>query len=67
MISLRNPRCVFKVYHLIAQDIGKKMDYNSIIIKTGSELDYNLILYLVLDKVYSASFGSNFHQINQHQ
>ena len=40
------------------------MDMN----KTGSELDNNLILqYLVLDEVYSASFGSNFNQINQLQ
>ena len=36
--------------------------------KTESELDYNLILqYLVLDQVYSASFGSNFNQIIQLQ
>ena len=32
--------------------------------KTGSELDNNLILqYLVLDEVYSASFGSNFNRL----
>ena len=30
-----------KVSHLIAQDIGKKLDPNSIILKTGSELDLN--------------------------
>ena len=63
------------VSHLIAQDIGKKLDPNKLdpnsIIKTGSEmdpnktgseLDNNLILqYLVLDEVHSASFGSNFN------
>ena len=61
----------------MAQDIGNKLDPNSIIktgsekdpnktgsetdlSKTGSELDNNIILeYLVLDEVYSASFGSN--------
>ena len=43
---------------------GSEMDQN----KTGSEFDNNLILqYLILDEVYSASFGSNFNQINQLQ
>ena len=41
MISLRNPQCVFKVSHLIALEIGKKMDPNWIIIRTESELDPN--------------------------
>ena len=96
MISLRNPRCAFKISHLIALDIGKntgsEFDNNrncirinwirtnldpNLIIKTRSkidpnktlfELDNNLILqYLVLDEVYSASFGSNFNQIIQLQ
>ena len=34
MISLRNPRCAFKVYHLIAQNIGEKW------IKIGSEQNW---------------------------